>query len=97
MLHMISSIPPYGVQRITNLVQLADENKQARSQDLTKGGATWRAAGKNFLGGFLMIFQTMFGLVLQWYLVVFITFSMHTIKANLFNKCVEAFKGVLLN
>ena len=24
---MISSIPPYGVQRITNLVQLADENK----------------------------------------------------------------------
>ena len=27
MLHMISSIPPYGVQRITNLVQLADENK----------------------------------------------------------------------
>ena len=51
MLHMISSIPPYGVQRITNLVQLADENKQARSQDLTKGGATWRAAGKNFFGG----------------------------------------------
>ena len=39
----------------------------------------------------------MFGLVLQWYMVVFITLSMHYIKANLFKKCIWAFKGVLLN
>ena len=39
----------------------------------------------------------MFGLFLQWYMVVFITLSMHTIKTILFNKCIWAFKGVLLN
>ena len=75
-------------------------NIQARNQDLTRGGAIWRAACENFFGGILMIFKTMFCLDLQWeqwYMVVFNTLSMHTIKANLFNKCIWAFKGVLLN
>ena len=39
----------------------------------------------------------MLGLFLQWYMVVFITLSMYTIKTNLFNKFIWAFKGVLLN
>ena len=62
--------------------------KQARSQDLTRGGAIRRAAGEIFFGFFFSDFQTMLGLFLQWYMVVFIRLSMHTIKTNLFNKCI---------
>ena len=44
-------------------------------------GAKRRDAGKNIL--------KMLGLFLQWYMVVFITLSMHTIKTNLLTSVFE--------
>ena len=54
--------------------------EQARSQDLTREGAIRRGAGEIFFGGVFTDFQTMLGLFLKWFMVVFITLSMHTIN-----------------
>ena len=47
-----------------------------------------RAAGEKNFGGVFSDFFNNVGLFLQWYMVVFITVSMQTIKTNLFNKCI---------